>query len=134
MPHMTTTTNTKYTFTADTISALRDGDQQSWRNVAQALGLGSPGAARRAYTTLVRPHTESVLAGRTIATAKLTPVDLSVMDLAALRVESFAPVAARADDGARAPGFATGKPMCTDNSCTLNFLDCRPGGGTLPPV
>lgn len=54
------------------------------------------------------------------------------LDLAGLRVESFAPVAARWDDGAGALA-ATGKPMCTDASCTLNFPDCRPGG-TIPPV
>ena len=50
-----------YSFTAESIASLRDGSHLSWAKVAQALKLGSPGAARRAYSALVRPHTESVL-------------------------------------------------------------------------
>ena len=53
-----------YPFTAESIGSLRDGSHLSWAKVAQALKLGSPGAARRAYSTLVRPHTESVLPNR----------------------------------------------------------------------
>ena len=74
----------KYTFTAEQITDLRDQQQQSWRTVAQALDLGSPGAARRAYTALVRPHTESVLAGRTTA-SNVTPVSLAGLDVDAIR-------------------------------------------------
>lgn len=79
------TSTSKYTFTAEQIAELRDDQQRSWAKVAQALTLGSPGAARRAYTALVRPHTDSVLATRTTATAKVTPVDLAGMDLDDLR-------------------------------------------------
>ncbi|MGK2884680.1 MAG: hypothetical protein ACSLE8_07875 [Rhodococcus sp. (in: high G+C Gram-positive bacteria)] len=79
------TTTPKYTFTPDTIAALRDDQQQSWAKVAAALELGSPGAARRAYTALVRPHTESVLTDRATGDGKVTPVDLSGLDLDALR-------------------------------------------------
>jgi hypothetical protein len=50
--------------TAEDLTALRDDQQLSWARVADALGLGSPGAARRAYSALVWPHTESVLLGR----------------------------------------------------------------------
>lgn len=55
----------EYPFTAESIASLRDGSHLSWAKVGQALKLGSPGAARRAYSALVRPHTESVLPGRT---------------------------------------------------------------------
>lgn len=58
---------------------------QSWRKVAQALGLGSPGAARRAYSSLVRPHTASVLPGRAIG-AKVERVTFGAdTNLATLR-------------------------------------------------
>ena len=80
---MTTTKNTKPPPTADQIADLRDTQLLSWAKVAEALGLGSPGAARRAYTSLVRPHAESVLPGRTAAA--LTPVHLADADLATLR-------------------------------------------------
>lgn len=53
---------------------LRDEQQQSWAKVADALGLGSPGAARRAYSSLVKPHSESILEGRTTNGANITPV------------------------------------------------------------
>ena len=75
---------TKYPFTADEIGALRDGEMLSWRNVAERLALGSPGAARRAYTQLVRPHTESVLPGRAPGD-KLQPVHLADADLDTVR-------------------------------------------------
>lgn len=71
------------TISADQIADLRDNQLLSWAKVAQALGLGSPGAARRAYSGLVRPHTESVLPGRT--KASLTPVHLADADLATIR-------------------------------------------------
>jgi len=65
----------EYSFTAASIAALRDAQQLSWAKVAQALKLGSPGAARRAYSTLVRPHTESVLTARQAGTnGKVQPV------------------------------------------------------------
>lgn len=71
----------KYDFDADAIAALRDGENQSWAKVATALGLGSPGAARRAYSALVRPHTESVLPGRSAGAGKgPEPVDLAGLD------------------------------------------------------
>lgn len=78
-------TTSKYNFTADAIVAVRDEQQMSWPQVAKALGLGSPGTARRAYTALVRPHTESVLTRTTTRTAAVTPVDLAGMKLAELR-------------------------------------------------
>jgi len=71
--------------TKEDLVRLRDEEQHSWANVAQALNLGSPGAARRLYSTLVRPHTESVLDGRTIGTARMTPVHLDGADLEAVR-------------------------------------------------
>lgn len=81
---MTTTNDTtKPTITADQIADLRDTQLLSWAKVAEALDLGSPGAARRAYTALVRPHAESVLPGRT-ATA-LAPVHLADADLATIQ-------------------------------------------------
>ena len=64
---------------------LRDKDQNSWANVAQALGLGSPGAARRAYSALVQPHTASVLDGRPQGEGKVQPVQLADADLEAVR-------------------------------------------------
>ncbi len=77
-------TTTKYPFTAADIAALRDDQRLSWAKVAAALDLGSPGAARRAYTALVRPHTDSVLPGRLPGTAKVTPVHLVDADLATI--------------------------------------------------
>src|SRR3954453_6520963 len=56
---------------------LRDTEQNSWAKVADALGLGSPGAARRLYTDLVGPHTASLLAGRTTNGSNITPVHLA---------------------------------------------------------
>lgn len=41
--------------------------------MAQALKLGSPGAARRAYSALVRPHTESVLPNRSASSNGVRP-------------------------------------------------------------
>lgn len=64
----------EYPFTAESIASLRDGSYLSWAKVAQALKLGSPGAARRAYSALVRPHTESVLPGRTTNGKGVHPV------------------------------------------------------------
>lgn len=76
-------TTDKYDFTADDIGGLRDGELLSWRHVAERLQLGSPGAARRAYSTLVRPHTESVLPGR--VSGNLQPVHLADADLDTVR-------------------------------------------------
>lgn len=78
------TATTTYPFTADTIAALRDEQNQSWAKVATALALGSPGAARRAYSVLVRPHTESVLPGRSTG-ASVQPVHLADADLDTVR-------------------------------------------------
>jgi hypothetical protein len=69
----------------DQLVQLRDTEQQSWAKVADALGLGSAGAARRAYTQHVRPHTESVLAGHASGGAGITPVHLEAATLATLR-------------------------------------------------
>jgi len=75
---------TKYTFAADEIADLRDTQLLSWAKIATALSLGSAGAARRAYSALVRPHTDSVLPGRT-AGGGLVPVHLADADLATVR-------------------------------------------------
>lgn len=69
----------------DDLVRVRDTEQNSWAKVAQELGLGSPGAARRAYSVAVRPHTASVLAGRANGDAKVTPVHLADANLAAVR-------------------------------------------------
>jgi ribosome-binding protein aMBF1 (putative translation factor) len=51
--------------TAETIAKARDTDGLSWRDVAKAVGLKTPGAARAAYERLTgRPHTASVMTGR----------------------------------------------------------------------
>lgn len=78
-------TNINSTITADQIAALRDDQLLSWAKVAEALSLGSPGAARRLYSSLVRPHTDSVLPGHSFGTAALTPVHLADADLDAIR-------------------------------------------------
>lgn len=83
---MTTDTTTEYDFTADDIARLRDDENNSWAKVAAALGLGSPGSARRAYSALVRPHTESVLPGRSQGgSGGLVPVHLADADVDAVR-------------------------------------------------
>ena len=61
----------------------RDEQQRSWASVAQEVGLGSPGAARRLYSALVRPHTESVLVVR--ATSKVEPLQLEDLAVEAVR-------------------------------------------------
>lgn len=66
----------EYVTDAEEMTRLRDTEQNSWAKVAAALGLGSPGAARRLYTALVRPHTESVLEGRARSTASLEPIHI----------------------------------------------------------
>ena len=54
-----------YAFTAEDIKKLRDEVGLSWRQVAVNLDLGSPGAARKAYTTLTgRDFKESAMTGR----------------------------------------------------------------------
>lgn len=71
--------------TKEDLIRVRDTEQKSWAKVAQELGLGSPGAARRAYTLAVRPHTESVLVSITGGTAKVQPVHLADANLATIR-------------------------------------------------
>jgi hypothetical protein len=71
--------------TKDTLIDLRDNQQLSWAKVAGALGLSSPGAARRAYSNLVRPHAESVLATTARTKSGLTPLDLTGLALDAVR-------------------------------------------------
>ena len=61
----------------------RDEQQRSWASVAAEVGLGSPGAARRLYSSLVRPHTESVLVVR--ATSKVEPLQLEGLAVEAVR-------------------------------------------------
>lgn len=69
--------------TKEQLEILRDGELLSWAKVAERLELGSPGAARRVYSRLVRPHTESVLPSRTKTSAQ--PVDLAAANLAELQ-------------------------------------------------
>jgi hypothetical protein len=73
--------------TKEQLVQLRDDQQLSWAKVATTLGLGSPGAARRAYSQLVRAHTESVLAGRPSANGRATvhPVQLAGASLTTVR-------------------------------------------------
>lgn len=53
------------TCTAEDIIRERDERGLSWAQVAANLDLGSPGAARKAYTDLTgRPHTDSQMQGR----------------------------------------------------------------------
>lgn len=65
------------------LAILRDGEHLSWAKVAERLDLGSPGAARRVYSKLVRPHTESVLPGKAKGDAE--PVDFTDANLATLQ-------------------------------------------------
>jgi hypothetical protein len=62
---------------------LRDTEQRSWKAVADALGLGSPGRARRVYSAVVRPHTESILVARSVA--KVEPVALDGLTVEKVR-------------------------------------------------
>lgn len=80
---MATTKN--LTVTAAHLTDLRDTQQLSWAKVATALALGSPGAARRAYSANVRPHTESVLTTTARSASGLTPVELTDLSLDAVR-------------------------------------------------
>lgn len=51
--------------TEEAIVKARDEDQLSWRQVAITLGLGSPGAARKAYTELTgRDYRDSAITKR----------------------------------------------------------------------
>ena len=77
--------NDTTTITAKQIANLRDEQLLSWAKVATELGLGSAGAARRLYSNLVRPHTDSVLPGRTPGAAKVQPVHLADADLDTIR-------------------------------------------------
>lgn len=69
--------------TKEQLEILRDGELLSWAKVAERLELGSPGAARRIYSRLVRPHTESVLPAKAKASAQ--PVDLTTANLSQLQ-------------------------------------------------
>lgn len=81
----TSTSEAKYSFTPEDLTALRDDQGNSWAKVAQAFSLGSPGAARRAYSALVRPHTQSVLAGVGRSGGGVTAVHLTGANLATVR-------------------------------------------------
>lgn len=67
----------------DLLVHWRDEQQRSWASVATEVGLGSPGAARRLYSSLVRPHTDSVLTVR--RTADVEPVQLDGLAVEAVR-------------------------------------------------
>lgn len=69
----------------DDLIRLRDTEQNSWAKVAEALDLGSPGAARRLYSALVRPHAESVLSGHPQGGGRVQAVHLGDADLATVR-------------------------------------------------
>lgn len=59
-PKAAPVTVTGYTFTTQDIEKARDIQALSWAKVAEALGLKSPSAARKAYTELTgRPHNTS---------------------------------------------------------------------------
>ncbi len=116
----TTKNTTKPSPTADQIADLRDTQLLSWAKVAEALSLGSPGAARRAYTSLVRPHTESVLPGRTAAA--LTPVHLADADLATIREAITGKTIVVQRQGDRTEAIHVAKVTSTKNG-TVNFND-----------
>ena len=71
--------------TATDLRRLRDDEQKPWGKVAEALGLGSPGAARRLYSALVRLHAVSVLAVRGSTRARVQPVHLADATLEQIR-------------------------------------------------
>src|SRR4051795_2112854 len=100
---------------------LRDTEQNSWANVAATLGLGSPGAARRLYSAVVRPHAESVLEGRS-TTGKVTPVHLAKANLATIReaIAGLTIVVQRAND--KTEDIAVAKVTSLKNG-TVNFND-----------
>ena len=76
-PHFEEVTN------KDELIRLRDTEQRSWKAVADALGLGSPGRARRVYSAVVRPHTDSILVARSVA--KVEPVALDGLTVEQVR-------------------------------------------------
>lgn len=60
MARATATKERQWPCTEAEITKERDERKQSWANVAKALGLKSPSAARQAYTDLTgRPHNQS---------------------------------------------------------------------------
>ena len=86
MSNASTITVKNVEVSADEITKLRDDEQLSWAKVATELGIGSPGTARRAYTALIKPHTESRLAsGGGRGGSGLVPVSLDGLDLAGIR-------------------------------------------------
>ncbi len=110
----------KYDFTAEQIADLRDTQALSWAKVAARLGLGSPGAARRAYSTLVRPHTESALSGR--STSPLVPVHLADADLDTIRKAIIGRTIVVQRKGDATEDIAVAKVTSLKNG-TVNFND-----------
>jgi hypothetical protein len=102
---------------------LRDEDQQSWAKVAEALNLGSPGSARRIYSQLVRPHTESVLAGTTTrGGVKVTPVHLAEANLTAVRKAIVGKVIIVQRQGGRTEDMPVAKVVSLSKG-TVSFND-----------
>lgn len=102
---------------------LRDEEQQSWAKVAEALNLGSPGSARRIYSQLVRPHTESVLAGTTTrGGAKIAPVHLAEANLTAVRKAIVGKVIIVQRQGGRTEEVPVAK-VTSLKVGTINFSD-----------
>ena len=106
----------------DELVRLRDTEQRSWAQVAQAINVKSPGAARRLYTALVRPHSESVLEGRRSAGTKVTPVNLADADLQTIRdaITGITIVVQRTKD--RTEDIKVAKVTSVKNG-TVNFHD-----------
>ena len=110
------------TLSKEDLVRLRDDEGNSWAKVAEALNLGSPGSARRIYSQLVRPHTESVLEGRTTSGAKVTPVHLADANVTAIRkaIVGKTIVVQRAND--RTEDIAVAKVTSLAKG-TVNFND-----------
>jgi hypothetical protein len=110
-------------FDKEALVRLRDEQQLSWAKVAQELGLGSPGSARRIYSQLVRPHTESVLAGTTTrGGAKVTPVHLADANLTAIRKAIVGKVIVVQRQGGRTEEMPVAKVVSLSKG-TVSFND-----------
>lgn len=110
-------------FGKEDLVRLRDEEQQSWAKVAEALNLGSPGSARRIYSQLVRPHTESVLAGTTTRGGmKITPVHLAEANLTAVRKAIVGKVIIVQRQGGRTEEIPVAK-VTSLKAGTINFSD-----------
>ncbi|WP_162142082.1 hypothetical protein [Ilumatobacter coccineus] len=108
---------------ADEITKLRDDEQNSWAKVADALGIGSPGTARRAYTALVRPHTESRLkSGGGRNGSGLVPVLLNGLDLAGVRKAIVGKTISVQRQGDKVETIPVAKVTSVKNE-TVNFND-----------